>query len=243
MSINDEIRTFWNRTDDPKVRELAHWRGALPDRVWRAIGEKNLRMYYQMVHLAGQRQAADWKGRVLEWGVGGGSNLWAFAPMAAEYWAVDISSETLDRCLRDFRAEFPLVPLRLHPRVVDAVKLGTPEECSRTLGIPAGTLDLFLCTAVLQHVVNTAYAERLVFVARHLLRPDGVALVQTRYMRDHSPEEAAPAYADGVCNWTLFGIEEFQVWCEFLGFEVLAIKLEPASRSAYYYLAKKGSAT
>lgn len=88
------------------------------------------------------------------------------------FYGVDISKANLDECTRQCERS-ALRPFR--PILID------PEDPESVPQVVDGPLDAFLSTAVYQHFPSKSYGHRVTRIAGELLRPGGVALIQTRY--------------------------------------------------------------
>ena len=92
----DAARYWAKASSDPRVRNQAHWRGEgrwKDDAAWLGIGASTLTRAVALAELADLPTPRD----VFEWGVGGGSNVVAFARQVQSYFGVDICRATLEQ--------------------------------------------------------------------------------------------------------------------------------------------------
>jgi Methyltransferase domain len=169
-----DAKDYWSASENDSLRRSeSHWRSEgrwSDDETWFSIGIDNLRRF-EMLRPAEVSGAE----RIMEWGPGGGSNVLAFASAFGcnTYYGVDISNSNLEECARQCSQEgvTGFEPILINP--------ATPATV--TQGIPAGTLDLFISLAVYQHFPSREHGYEVNQIASDLLRPGGLAFIQTRY--------------------------------------------------------------
>lgn len=218
-ALADEANAFWNSPDTVNREEYSHWRGVgvfADDERWLALGRQNLALYQQFARMAGAGPPR----RILEWGCGGGANAVHFAPLGATYIGVDIVPESLEECGRQLAAmgHGGFHPVLADPAAPESVPGKVPEPC-----------DLFLCTYVFELLPSADYGLRVLAVARQLLRPGGIAMIQIRYSR-HSWTSRAKrfAYRRHVANMTTYPVDVFWMEAEARGLVPLAVRLVPS---------------
>ncbi|NLF30019.1 MAG: class I SAM-dependent methyltransferase [Planctomycetes bacterium] len=226
-----DAQRYWSGSStDACRRDLSHWAGegrwADQDR-WRRIGRTHLAMFHALCDLAG---AAPPRGRMLEWGPGGGANAVCFAEVFETFIGVDISQANLDECGRQLEA---MGYGGFEPVHIEAA---APESVLDRVGEP---IDLFLCTAVYQHMPGKEYGRRVTRCAAALLAPGGLALIQTRYPGDDpATGSKCDDYERNVLQFTAYRVEEFWALARECGLEPLAVRLVEQDRYAYYFLRK-----
>jgi SAM-dependent methyltransferase len=169
----------------------------------------------------------------VEWGPGGGSNVLAFSAHYKRLAGVDISEPNLDRCAKE------LVDAGVKDFVKVPIDASRPADALAALG--DGWADFFLSTAVFQHFPGKDYGAQVLGVARRLLRPDGLALIQTRY--DDGSEKFAPKsgdYRKNAIYFTSYRVEEFWRLLDEAGFEPIAVRLDPKVNYAFYFARRRG---
>ncbi|MFC2023762.1 class I SAM-dependent methyltransferase [Chloroflexota bacterium] len=167
---------------------------------------------------------------MIEWGPGGGTNAVQFCSEVTHLYGVDISAANLAECERQLEMRGFL---GFRPILVDAKQ---PELCQACMESPAA---FFLSTAVYQHFPSKQYGVRVTELAHRLLADGGAALIQIRY--DDGSERFKPRqrdYCSNVVTFTSYGIVEFWQIVTQLGFNPLAIVLDPKVNYAYYFLEK-----
>jgi SAM-dependent methyltransferase len=224
--------SYWAETGGEAWQDDSHWRGATTfgsDDDWLSIGAEHLRLTRQLAPhiLDGSRP------RVVEWGAGGGANAVHFAPLASEFIATDVSEASLDECARQV-ASVCDTPFE---RVL--VDLADPESAAPVVG---SACDLFICFYVLELVPSEEYGLRVLRIARNVLRPGGVAVVQIKYRTtDRRTRSHVRRYRRNVANMTTYAIDEFWVAAQRCGFIPLSVVLVPKNRLderyAYFALA------
>ena len=215
--------------DDQQWRADSHVRGGVPD--WDLIGPEHLAYFLDFVRaLQGDPRPA----RILEWGAGGGANAVAFAPLAQEFIAVDVSQAALVEC----RARVAETCSTTFTPVL--VPVERPESARELVD---GDVDLFLCFYVMELLPSKQHARRVIETAAALLRPGGLAVVQVKY-RTRSPltRSRTWAYRRGVASMTSFGLDEFWTLCAEHGLTPHSVRLVPRNRLderyAYYFLVR-----
>lgn len=232
-SIALESDRYWNHdAQDEAWRRNSHWRSPFGDR-WDAIGRETLQLSQQLARL---QQGGLPGGRTIEWGAGGGANAVHFAPLCEEFVAVDVASSSLDECVRQVGAvcDTPVRPLHIRAEAPEAVLTSLDRE----------SCDLFLCFYVLELVPSPEYGLRLLSIARDLLRPGGVAVIQMKYSTaDPMTRPRRRAYRRGLADMTTYGIDEFWMAATARGLAPQAVHLVPENfldrRYAYYLLIRE----
>lgn len=227
-----DARDYWTASAaDPLARDLSHWagEGRWNEDAWRAVGRRHLAMYRRARALRPDAPAPD---RMVEWGPGGGANAVAFAEEFPRFVGVDISEPNLTECARRFAAEG-----RSGFEPVLLADAGAPEAAIGAIG---GPVQFFLCTAVIQHMPSKEYGLRVVRIAREVLEPGALALLQIRY--DDGSERFAPKRRDYRRNavfFTSYRIEEFWRELETIGFDPLWVELDASINYAWFAAARK----
>ncbi|HEU5469737.1 MAG TPA: class I SAM-dependent methyltransferase [Actinophytocola sp.] len=232
--ISAQSQQYWNDTGIARWKADSHWRDATvfaESDLWHQLGARHLSMLER-----GARKVEftrEW-GRVVEWGCGGGANAVHFAPRAKEFVGVDISAESLAECGRQVAAhcDTPFRPVQ--------VEVSYPENALSTID---GQCDIFLCCYVFELIPTPEYGERLLRIARDLLAPGGLALIQIKY--DDGTFWTRPrrrSYRSGVAQMTTYPIATFWELAQRCGLIPESVELVPRneldSRYAYFLLSK-----
>jgi len=235
-SLVHSAQRFWDEAgSSARGRNAAHFRDAEvfgddADR-WLRLGRRHLELFRTFERALGAPLDLQ---RVLEWGCGGGANAVHFAPLAREFVGVDVAGEMLVECGRQVAqvTTTKFTPIQ--------VPISEPEA---VLSQIEGSIDLYLCTYVFELIPSRAYGARLLGIARQLLSPRGMALIQIKY-----PERSALSlgkrwdYAKNHANATQYPIEEFWEEAERAGFTPRLVQLVPHdpvvhdARYAYFCL-------
>lgn len=152
-----------------KVKEqIAHWRGhgGWTPELWDEVGQKTFKIYQKLTE-----QVSSWEGskdRIVEYGCGGGPQLFAFSGFFPEMVGVDVSRQTLYEATNELLVK---QKLDFTPVLID---IPNPEKL---LELYDAYFDFFLSIAVWQHLPNRVYARRILRIANRVLRINGRAVV------------------------------------------------------------------
>lgn len=235
--IAAEAQDYWNSSNERHWANNSHWRTGSAFAVdpagtdlWAEIGRRNLDQFERAARHAGF--TGPW-GRVLEWGCGGGANAVHFAPRADEFIGVDVSAASIEECGRQVRAvcDTPFRPVH-----IDAA---TPEKVVDEVG----GCRVFVSYYVFELLPSPAYGVRLLRLARRLLEPGGLAVIQIKYS-DHRwrTRSRGRGYRSGLAEMTTYRIEEFWQLAEDCGLRPLSVELVPRNEvdERYAYFALSG---
>jgi SAM-dependent methyltransferase len=233
--IARDSQAYWTAPPTRRSKADSHWRGAetLDDDLWLDIGRGHLEIYRRACRALGRDERA---GRVLEWGCGGGANAVHFAPLADEFVGVEVSAASLDECATQVRAVCS-TPFR--PVLVD---VGHPEAAVAAVG---GPVDVYTCFYVFELIPTPEYGARLLDIARDVLRPGGVGIVQIKYSTGSwwtAPRRRG--YRSGLAEMTTYPIDGFWQLVRSAGLDPVHVELVPRNeldeRYAYFVLRKPG---
>ena len=232
-AVTQAATRYWSGEPGGQFRRDSHWQGTLEEADWLELGRQHLELFHSFAGLLGVERPVQ---RVVEWGCGGGANAVHFAQEAEAFVGVDVSQASLDECARQL--ERAGLGERFQPVLID---LEHPERATAQIE----TCDLYLCTYVFELIPGPEYAERLLAIARDLLRPGGAAVVQVKYATNNwrtRPHNLA--YRLNAANTTTFRIEAFWQMAEAAGLEPKAVTLVPQQplindeRYAYFLLVR-----
>jgi SAM-dependent methyltransferase len=248
-AIERDARAYWTRhgavDDDQRYQMNSHWRGsAIGEDNWAAIGRRHVEMLRRMMPTGSPEQPKP-RPRIIEWGCGGGANAVAFGREADQVVGIDISPASLHEC--QTQVDAANLGDRFTGVLADADK---PEMTAATVKQDHGLADLFLCLYVVELLPSKHYVERLLRIARDLLRPGGIAFFQIKYVTsDWRTRPRRWAYRLNLCATTLFEIDEFWKLAASTGLRPVAVSLVPVDelvgdeRYAYFFLIKETSET
>lgn len=227
--IAGQAARYWSAAAGPAWEANSHWRSGIGDQAWLEVGNDHWTMYQTFARALDLPRP----GVVLEWGAGGGANAVAFAPHAQRFIAADISQDNLDECIRQVRATCT-TPIEARP-----IDLTQPEQA--VVGL-AANCDVFLCLYVIELTAGTDAVRAILNIARTVLMPGGMALVQIKY---HTGDRrtlgrAGVTYERNLASTTTFTVEEFWSLAIACGLIPQLITLVPENRLdcryAYYAL-------
>jgi len=173
-TVHQEITTVWESHDDEQYRQdQSHWRGIgrWNEQKWTELGRGTAQRLEELHHAAHREWDTAKPPVVLEWGPGGGANLYAIADRASTMYGVDISAKNLEEAGRVL-SEIPggqFVPVLLD---------GEPGTVIDSIDRP---VDLFLSTAVFQHFPSQQYGAEVLRAVRQVMAPGGLGYVQIRF--------------------------------------------------------------
>ena len=224
-----DAQRYWSAKDGDRWGSDSHVRGEVPG--WEQIGLHHREMYADFARTIG---VVPQGARVLEWGAGGGANAVAFAPMAEEFIAVDVSRPSLEECGRQVAAvcDTTYTPV--------LVGVDSPEDA---LAEVQSGVDLFLCLYVLEVLPSKGHVQRVMEVAAQLLRPGGSAMVQIKSQTGSLLTWPRTwNYERQVSAMTSFPIHEFWELSGRWGLTPHSVRLVPRNeldeRYAYFFLTR-----
>ena len=227
--IAGQAARYWSAPTGSAWEANSHWRNGIGDQAWLEVGDDHWKIYETFARALNSLSP----NTVMEWGAGGGANAVAFATHAQRFIAADISQENLDECVRQVRATCTT------PVETRRIDLACPEQA--TVGL-AGSCDVFLCLYVIELTTGANAVRAILKIARTVLAPGGMALVQIKY---HTSDRrtrgfAGIAYDRNLASTTTFTIEGFWNLAAECGLTPRLITLVPEnrldSRYAYYAL-------
>lgn len=230
--LTRDAQAYWDAPPPGQRETFAHWRdGFGEDGTWQSIGRENLAALDRLAPAAG----FDGKlRRVVEWGCGGGANAVHFGTRCDTFYGVDITSHTLAECDRQMTAAG--LGSKFHGVQIDAA---TPESALDAID---GGCDAFVSFYVFELFPTPKYGERILKIARRLLRPGGIALIHVKYETGLATRSRRWGYKLGVASMTSYRIDEFWQLAATCGLAPQAVALVPRQplvgdeRYAYFAL-------
>jgi len=215
------LTEVWESYDDEEYRrDQSHWRGVgrwADDAVWQGIGRRTLHNLNLAAALANQIPVDVRTEQVaLEWGPGGGANMFSFRNVVRSYYGIDISASNLAEADRMIRTEGYDIyrPVLVSDNVSEVAK-AVPEP-----------VDIFLSTAVFQHFPNKAYGEEVLRAIRACCRIGAIGSIQIRFDNDnprYKGEISIEEYKARHIFANSYRLDEFWNLCRDVGLPPLAI--------------------
>lgn len=202
-----EAMNVWEGHDDESYRrDQSHWRGCgrwKDDIAWQSIGKSTRNNVGMLFAYIGRHLDESDKLCILEWGPGGGANLFGLREYSRRYYGVDISEKNLAEAKRMISAEgYSHIFRTIHV-------LSQPSDIFSELD---EKVDVFISTAVFQHFPSKAYGAEVLKVVSQSLAPNGVGVVQIRFDNGNpkfKPIETLSSYKERHITATSYAIEEF----------------------------------
>lgn len=230
--IGKQAARYWSAADgDASWESNSHWRQGIGDETFEEVGRDHWEIYQRFARAL----RIQTPGTVIEWGAGGGANAVAFAPTAQRFIAADISPDNLAECVRQVEA--------VCSTAVDSRHIDLADPDSATEGLRSAC-DTFLCLYVIELAAGVDAVRTILGIAERVLRPGGMALIQTKYHTGdrRTRGRTGLAYTRNMALSTTFTVEEFWRLADECGLEPQLITLVPRnrldSRYAYYALVK-----
>ena len=232
-----ESTAYWNDPAGQYFKQNSHWRGGgifADESRWLALGRDHLRLFEEFARVAPLKRPLQ---RIVEWGCGGGMNAIHFGRITHEYCGIDIAPASLEECGR----QMTLAGLNnFTPVLIDA---SNPEAA---LARVPGPSDLFISTYVFELLPTPEYGIRVLTIARELLAPGGMAIVQIKYRDKWRTASRTWNYAKNIAWHATYKIEEFWMATEQCGFIPKMLTLVPRQplindRNYAYFLLLKPS--
>jgi cephalosporin hydroxylase len=227
--VAGQAERYWSTPAESGWEANSHWRAGIGDQAWLEVGHDHWAMYETFAR-ALRLPAPD---TVIEWGAGGGANAVAFAPHARRFIAADISQDNLDECVRQVRATCTT------PIETRRIDLACPEQAVTGL---ADSCQVFLCLYVVELTTGVDAVRAILDIARTVLVPGGLALVQIKYHTGDSRTRghAGLTYRRNLASTTTFSVDEFWHLAAECGLVPQLVTLVPENRLdcryAYYAL-------
>lgn len=235
-ALHELAASVWESHDDEEYRrDQSHWRGHgrwKDEQRWLKIGEQLIAGIRQVERLTG-RDILGQKPVVLEWGPGGGSNLYALRSFARKLYATDVSQKNLEESGRVL-AEAGFASF-------EPVLLSRSLEEDLTL--VREPIDVFTSSAVFQHFPSKEYGLEVLAAVGRLLATGGVGRVQMRFDNGNPryQPKAAHDYRRSHITATSYGLDEFWDALKNAGLEPLSIASINTKNNYATYLFAKGS--
>ncbi|UCG53511.1 MAG: class I SAM-dependent methyltransferase [Candidatus Latescibacterota bacterium] len=209
MPVYESAMKLWN--DRKVISKSAHWKASGH---WKRIIPTVRKRWVQM---KGRNAPERIVQTMVEYGSGGGAVASALAPFFTRIYGIDISELSLEEATKQLKAETFFVPV--------LIDIENPESALRI-----GPQDVFISTAVFQHLPSRDYARRVLLLGRRLVRDDGLALIQFRTGYSSAPKGN---YKRRYAKWNCQSHKEFDEDARMAGWWVAEMSPEHPTRSGY----------
>lgn len=229
--LHDIVASVWERYNDEEYRrDQSHWRGHgrwKDVERWLSIGRSTLDGLREIERMTGQTTLAS-NPVVLEWGPGGGSNLFALKDIAKTIYAIDVSSKNLDESKRVLAEAgfFDFRPILLKDSIEGALaEVNEP-------------IDIFISTAVFQHFPSKGYGLQVLRATGARLSPSGIGRLQIRFDNGNARYAPKPLheYKKSHITATSYRVDEFWDALRAAKLDPLAIKNVNSSKNYATFL-------
>lgn len=218
------IKSVWIDNTD-YVQSISHWRGAKnweDNEKWLNIGRSCLKkvnhieLLTQDLSKLTSPPSNEHKYNILEWGPGGGGNVYALLTKAKRYYGVDISGDNLQETASVAAQEgfFNFKPIHIQ------------EDPKKALEAIHDPIDLFISTAVFQHFPSKEYGAVVLDVIRSACRKGAIGVIQIRFDNGNTKYEGIKKlsnYKTKHITANSYAIDEFWALCTQSNFRVLSI--------------------
>jgi ubiquinone/menaquinone biosynthesis C-methylase UbiE len=233
---HEVAKSVWESHKKEEYRQdQSHWRGVgrwADDERWQGIGKNSLKRMETFFKMNDRNLAQEAPLTILEWGPGGGANLFGFRDVASRYIGVDISQKNLNEAARMISEEGYS---NFDPVLLD----GPPSEIFPD---QSDFVDVFLSTAVFQHFPSKSYGIEVLGVVHRILRRNGLGLIQIRFddgKEKFQPIKSLDEYAKKHITANSYRLEEFWEALIDVGLTPFMIQqISNKSNYATFYFAK-----
>jgi SAM-dependent methyltransferase len=223
---------YWSAPGSAEWMQNSHWRDA-PITGWAEQWDEIGRVHRGMYDRFARMLESEPPRRILEWGVGGGSNAVQFAPLCERFVAVDVSQESLDETVRQVG--------RVSTTPVTPVLASIADQTAAVADI-GSPVDLFLCFYVLELAATKEHAHEILRVAHDVLTPGGAAILQVKYKRSARRSLPWRPLSDELANHYTVDVVDFWSSLSELDFSVHYVEIVPRTavdRNYAYFFATR----
>lgn len=236
-TVQAEISAVWEHHDDEDYRrDQSHWRGVgrWDEQNWENIGVATMRRVEDLYFTAKRKWTEQHPPVMLEWGPGGGANLYAFADRTAKMYGIDISEKNLAESQRVLteKPDASFVPIHL------------TREPSSVIDVIDEPVDLVISSAVFQHFPTKEYGADVLEAMYAVMAPRALGYVQIRY--DDGTERYRPKdlseYRKQHITANSYALPEFWDLLRAAGFRPLKISNlnTKVNYASFYFVRPKG---
>lgn len=233
-------KDIWERHEDETYRkDQSHIRGVgrwADDARWIEIGTTTLQVLNRYLNAINRGKFWEKTRVILEWGPGGGSNIYALGKYSRLYYGVDISDKNLMEAKKvSIESKCSgFCPIFLTDSIEDAMKKVEND------------VDVFISTAVFQHFPSKAYGVNVLNVVFAKMAPGAVGFVQIRFENGNEkfrPIEELSEYKRRHIFANNYRIDEFASVLEATGFVGVSVtEIRPEFNYVHFCFQKPESA-
>lgn len=214
-------KAVWENYEDEQWRQdQSHWRGVgrwQDDDRWQAIGKSTVAKLREVWRLQNRPHFPE-PLVALEWGPGGGTNVFAMRNLCRTYYGVDIAPSNLTECQRMITAEG-------YGNIFKPILLeSSPSDILESVKEP---IDIFISTAVFQHFPSKEYGGDVLRAVKKISKPGTIGIVQIRYDNGNekfSPIKSLSEYKEKHITANSYQIDEFWKLLRDTGFSPLMVR-------------------
>jgi SAM-dependent methyltransferase len=184
-SIIEEAAEFW-AGDIPKALGVLNVQQDMNSRGWESIGYRAAKCYEELIteldeqEKDGETPVAPQK-TLLDFGCGGGANLFWFKKMFPGIVGLDVNDYALDKANEIFNDKKQFLFHKYDPTV--------PEDIA---DLPLDQYSSIICTNVVRYLPSVDYLGRILEVIKDLLMKNGTFIIEARYSTGPNFVQAAP---------------------------------------------------
>lgn len=234
MKLMEDSQRFWDSTEKNLVRrDYAHWLGFKrwkKRKAWEQIGKDNWDRFLQCLERTGMAHCRNAFRTMVNWGVGGGSDIPAFCNHFRVMYGIDCSRPTLEEAKK--QAEWYGFGARFIPRPI--------EVWSIFDALPIEPVDFLLSTATYQHFPSKEYALEVTNLCRRVMRPGSIGVIQIRIddgSKFYAQKFSAYGRGKNSIRFTSFTVPQFVEVLEKCRLEIVGDPdIVPGVQYGYFYV-------
>lgn len=217
------LAEVWEKSGNQKEEEyrqdISHWRHVgrwKNDDKWQNIGLRSLSILEDAHKYTDIPVKWGKKVNILEWGPGGGANLFAFRNKCKNYFGVDISEKNLTESQRMIKEE--------GQDIFRPVFIRDPNEALEQID---EKVDYFLSSATFQHFPSQEYGIQVLETIANLCKKDALGFIQIRYRsseKRYRGIKKISQYKEHHITANSYEIDQFNDLCNAAGFRVISIR-------------------
>lgn len=225
-----------DQTEEEYRQDISHWRHVgrwKDDEAWQRIGSRSFRLLEAVHRYSNLPLKWGEAVNILEWGPGGGANLFAFRNLCKNYFGIDISEKNLAEAQRMIDEE--------GNDIFRPVFIQNPSDALEQID---EKVDCFLSTATFQHFPSQEYGIQVLEIIAKLCKKDALGFIQIRYRSSEKRYRGIKnisQYKEHHIRANSYEIDQFHDLCNEAGFNVISVRdINSAVHYATYMLRYRG---